>query len=54
MWEPPTVSISGGGIGGATGALAPRIVKFRGLSPPPNVRCVPCTQPSRLDVIALK
>ena len=33
---------SGGGTRGATGVLAPLIVKFRGLSPaPPNVPCVP-------------
>ena len=29
---------SGGGTGGATGALAPLIVKFRGLSPPKMYR----------------
>ena len=33
--------LSGGGTGGATGALAPLIVKFRGLSPPKMYRVYP-------------
>ena len=32
---------SGGGTGRATGALAPLIVKFRGLSPPKMYRVCP-------------
>ena len=42
---------SGGGTGGATGALAPLIVKFRGLSPP-KMYCV-CLVPSRLNFFRL-
>ena len=35
--------LSGGGTGRATGALAPLIVMFRGLSPPPSPpKCTVC------------